>query len=277
MHVGRDMLKLFQSAFHLFGLELVRRKQGYIYAPDFSFPKYLGKASHKRDNIRQSKLINIRDLRPFGPLAADVIEPKKSLLYYDRLYTIYQAVSNMKLREVGLSHNLAEVGVYKGGTSYFILSVVESLVSGPATLHCFDTFEGHSSEDVQAEADSRQPVAAFNDTAYDAVAAYLGKFPNAKIYQGRFQDTSVRVADKTFAFVHLDVDLYEPTLFALKFFDGQLIEGGIFVVDDYGSTTCPGVQKAVDEFTTGNNNYIFFHLLIGQCILIKCSPGPRRR
>lgn len=270
------MLKLFQSAFHLFGLELVQRKKGYIYAPDFCFPEYLGKASHKRDNIRQSKLINIRDLRPFGPLADGVIEPQKTLLYYDRLYTIYQAVSRLKLREAGLSCDLAEVGVYKGGASYFILSVVESLMLGPATLHCFDTFEGHSSEDVQAEADSLQPVSAFNDTAYDAVVAYLCKFPNAEIYQGRFQDTSACVAGKTFAFVHLDVDLYEPTLFALKFFDALMIEGGIFVVDDYGSMTCAGVHRAVDEFTAGNTNYIFFHLLTGQCILIKCSRGPSR-
>ena len=270
------MLRLFQSVFHLFGFELVRRKKGYIYAPDFSFPEYLGKASHKRDNIRQSKLINIRDLHPFGPLAAGVIEPKKSLLYYDRLYTIYQALSNLKVRDVGTNLDMAEVGVYKGGTSYFILSVVESLEWGFATLHCFDTFEGHSSEDVQAEADSHQPVAAFNDTAYDAVAAYLGKFPNAKTYQGRFQDTSACVADKAFVFVHLDVDLYEPTLFALNFFDGQLTEGGMFVVDDYGSMTCPGVQRAVDEFTARNKNYICFHLLIGQCVLIKCSPGPSR-
>jgi hypothetical protein len=270
------MLRLFQAVFHLFGFELVRRKKGYIYAPDFSFPEYLGKASYKRDNIRQSKLINIRDLHPFGPLAAGVIEPKKSLLYYDRLYTIYQALSNLKVRDVSTNLDMAEVGVYRGGTSYFILSVVSSLELGSAALHCFDTFEGHSSEDVRVEADSHQPVAAFNDTSFDAVAAYLGKFPNAKIYKGRFQDTSAGIADKTFAFVHIDVDLYEPTLFALKFFDGQLTEGGIFVVDDYGSMTCPGVQTAVDEFTARNKNYICLHLLIGQCVLIKCSPSPSR-
>jgi len=267
------MLRLFQSVFHLFGFELVRRKKGYIYAPDFSFPEYLGKASHKRDNIRQSKLINIRELRPFGPLAAGVIESKKSLLYYDRLYTIYQAISSMKHRKAGQGLNLAEVGVYKGGTSYFILSVLESLKLRFATLHCFDTFEGHSSEDIRVEADPLQPVSAFNDTAHGAVVAYLCKFPNSRIYPGRFQDTSAGVAGKAFVFVHLDVDLYEPTLFALRFFDSRLTAGGIVVVDDFGSTTCPGVQRAVDQFTGGNNDYISFHLLTGQCILIKCSLG----
>ena len=55
---------------------------------------------------------------------------KKSLLYYDRLYTIYQALSNLKVRGAGTNIDMAEVGVYKGGTSYFILSVVESLELG---------------------------------------------------------------------------------------------------------------------------------------------------
>ncbi len=139
------MLKLLQPFFHLIGIELVRRKKGYVYAPDFFFPEHLGRASHKRDNIRQSKLVNIRENQPFGALAEAVIEPQKTLLYYDRLYTIYQAVSNLKPPAAGMALDLAEVGVYKGGTSHFILAALESLGLRPATLHCFDTFEGHSS------------------------------------------------------------------------------------------------------------------------------------
>lgn len=71
------------------------------------------------------------------------------MLCYDRLYTIYQALSNRKHHAAGMALHLAEVGVYKGGTSYFILAVLESLGLHPATLHGFDTFEGHSSEDVR--------------------------------------------------------------------------------------------------------------------------------
>lgn len=71
------------------------------------------------------------------------------MLYYDRLYTIYQAVSNLKPPAAGMALDLAEVGVYKGGTSHFILAALESLGLRPATLHCFDTFEGHSSGDVR--------------------------------------------------------------------------------------------------------------------------------
>ncbi len=102
--------------------------------------------------------------------------------------------------------------------------------------------------------DPLQPVSAFNDTAHDAVAAYLGRFPNVEIHPGRIQDTAAGVAGKTFSFVHLDVDLYEPTLFALRFFDSRLADGGIIVVDDFASLTCPGVQQAVNEFEADKSN-----------------------
>ncbi|MEM4331709.1 MAG: TylF/MycF/NovP-related O-methyltransferase [Candidatus Micrarchaeia archaeon] len=69
--------------------------------------------------------------------------------------------------------------------------------------------------------------------------------------------------------VHLDVDVYEPTRFSLNFFKDKLQPGGIIIVDDYGFTTCPGVKKAVDEFTRNNINYELFHLLTGQALLIK--------
>ena len=51
-----------------------------------------------------------------------------------------------------------------------------------------------------------------------------------------------------FCFVHLDVDLYQPTLDSLTFFYEKMIQGGIILCDDYGFTTCPGAKKAMDSF-----------------------------
>ena len=59
----------------------------------------------------------------------------------------------------------------------------------------------------------------------------------------RFPD----VADREFRFVHIDVDLYEPTLDSLAFFYPRLVTGGILLCDDYGFTTCPGARRAFDE------------------------------
>ena len=55
------------------------------------------------------------------------------------------------------------------------------------------------------------------------------------------------VSHRRFAFVHIDVDLYEPTRDSIAFFYSRLSEGGILLIDDYGFSTCPGATRAVDE------------------------------
>lgn len=248
------------------GIYAVLRQPDYHYVPD-----YYGRSAHKH--------IDIRGLPGFGDLASEVIQQGKTLLYYDRLYVIYQALINLKAiaeQRFGCL-NLAEVGVYQGGSSYFIASVLEALCLDAAMLHCFDTFEGHPAEDISPQADPFHRQGLFSDTQIAAVRTYLERFGNITLHKGRFQDTCVHVASYQFHFVHLDVDLYEPTRFGLSFFDERLVTGGIVVVDDYGFHTCPGVKQAVDEFRRAKDNYFSLHLLSGQCILVKMGePGCRK-
>lgn len=67
-------------------------------------------------------------------------------------------------------------------------------------------------------------------------------------YQGWIPDRFAEVAERQFAFVHVDVDLYEPTRDSVAFFYERLSPGGVFVCDDYGFLTCPGATAAMDEF-----------------------------
>lgn len=237
------------------GVDAFPRQKGYHYVPD-----YYGTAA--------PKMIDIRSLPGFDMLARQVIEQKRTLLYYDRLYTLYQALFRIKGLIGGSPANIAEVGVYKGGGSYFMASTLQALGGDSVTLHCFDTFEGHASRDVR-EQDPHQRVSSFSDTSFESVSEYLSKFNNIKIYKGRIQETSPQVEKKNFCFVHLDMDLYDPTVFSLQFFERRLLPGGIIVVDDYGFLTCPGVKQAVDEFMHGNTRYFGLHLLTGQYILAK--------
>jgi hypothetical protein len=75
----------------------------------------------------------------------------------------------------------------------------------------------------------------------------LGEFSAYEFHKGWIPDRFVDVAEKHFAFVHIDVDLYQPTLDSLKFFYSRMNPGGIILCDDYGFTTCPGATKAVNE------------------------------
>ena len=77
-----------------------------------------------------------------------------------------------------------------------------------------------------------------NLAGYEAFTLYKGWIPE------RFGD----VADRRFSFVHIDVDLHEPTLESLRFFYDRMSQRGIIVCDDYGSSLCPGATRAVHEF-----------------------------
>jgi hypothetical protein len=53
---------------------------------------------------------------------------------------------------------------------------------------------------------------------------------------------------ETFAFVHVDVDLYQSVKDAIDYFYPRLIPGGMMIFDDYGFETTPGAKKAIDEW-----------------------------
>lgn len=56
----------------------------------------------------------------------------------------------------------------------------------------------------------------------------LSKMPNREniiVKIGRFPETAKGIED-TFAFVNLDMDLYEPTIGGLRFFYPRMAEGG---------------------------------------------------
>ena len=110
-------------------------------------------------------------------------------------------------------------------------------------LHSFDTFEGHAAQDIQPGMDGAHQGGGFGNVDVEDVIKYLSEFPNIAVYKGRFQDTSPQIDKNRFHFVHLDVDIYEPTLLALHFFHHRLTKHGVMIVDDYGFTTCPGVKR----------------------------------
>lgn len=236
----------------------IEAKPGYSYVPD-----YFLSTRHKQ--------VDIRTLPEFGELARQVIEQGRTLLGYDRLYTIYQSLQSVKrLYAGGQPVTCAEIGVFKGGTSRFI-ALCSAYMKLNAKLNSFDTFEGHADADINSGADRAEvhTPGLFNETDFTQVSNYLKDLPNISLYKGRFQDTCFNVENERFHFVHSDVDLYEPTRFILEFMSPRLFSKGIIVVDDYGNSNCPGVVQAVEEFLAQNRNFTRIALLTGQCVLIK--------
>ena len=132
---------------------------------------------------------------------------------------------------------IAEVGVYRGGSARLMSEVL-----GHRTLYLFDTFEGLPQTD---QLDSRFGAGQYA-ASFEKVQSYLAQFPTVHIYKGLFPATSGPIADKNFSFVHLDVDLYQPTRDSLEFFYPRVNPGGMFLIHDY--LWAEGVRKAVQEF-----------------------------
>lgn len=69
------------------------------------------------------------------------------------------------------------------------------------------------------------------------------------VHQGWIPDTFVNISpDQQFVFIHIDVDLYQPTKDSVTFFYPRMPAGAVLLCDDYGLTTCPGATRAMDEF-----------------------------
>ena len=62
--------------------------------------------------------------------------------------------------------------------------------------------------------------------------------------------------------------LIQPTLDSIEFFYSRMNEGGIIVCDDYGQESCPGANKALNDFMLDKPENII-HLTTGQGVVIK--------
>jgi FkbM family methyltransferase len=214
--------------------------------------------------IGARKKIDLREIEGFSEIARRVMEEGRSGMNYDRLYVLWQTV-----RGVRSDLPVVEVGAYKGGSARFISETLRHDGRSPRFYVC-DTFAGHPRTDPSIDTGHHE-AGKFEDTSAEAVATYLGDDANIEIVVGDIVQTSERLADESFGFVHIDVDLYEGTDFCLRFFAPRLAGDAVMLVDDYGVVTCPGVLKAVDEFVAERDDFRFFHLLSGQAILFRVS------
>jgi O-methyltransferase len=140
----------------------------------------------------------------------------------------------------------AECGVYYGASSWLIAAFARQSATQPKAHHLFDSFEGLSDPGTADGSHWRPGVLAVSE---EVVLRNLAPFEDLlHFHKGWIPDRFADVADRIFSFVHIDVDLYEPTRDSVAFFYDRLSPGGILLCDDYGCTTCPGATKALDEF-----------------------------
>jgi O-methyltransferase len=144
-----------------------------------------------------------------------------------------------------LPGELAECGVYKGGTARLIAGT-RTASGARKRLFLLDTFKGMP--EPTPGLDSTWRAGDLGDVNIEEVKQFLADLPDIVILPGLFSTTLPQLSDSRFCFVHVDADLYTSVRECCEFFWPRMVNGGVVVFDDYGFSNCPGAKKAIDEY-----------------------------
>jgi len=190
-----------------------------------------------------------------------------------RFYSLMQLANKLlKNKEV---FDFVECGCWRGHSSYLLSTLIKKNEK-KINFHIFDSFEGLSistKEDDsyynQSKEYQKNLIDHFKSSENFLKNDVLNEFDFIKIYKGWIPERFYEVENSKFSFIHIDLDLYKPTIKTLEFFYPKLVKGGIIVCDDYNSSQFPGAKNAWDEFFKRNNFDFFYEQPFGGCFLIK--------
>lgn len=162
-----------------------------------------------------------------------------------------------RLEEVlTLEGEIAECGCFRGLSSHLMLDRLKR-TAGDFTgrgYHVFDSFEGLSEpsaadlvsgNDAAAERVRRMCRRGWFAAPLEIVRQGLAEFPDVHYHPGWIPSSFAGMPERRYRFVHLDLDLHDPTLAALEYFYPRLVPGAVVVCDDY---QWPGERKAIQDF-----------------------------
>lgn len=163
-------------------------------------------------------------------------------------YELYKQVQD-------LPGSIVECGVFKGASLIRFCTFREVLESPHSRkIIGFDAFGQFP---VSGNADDTTFIEKFEDVAGDGLSKAVLEnilerkgFTNIELVEGDILDTLEEYINQRpelrIALLHIDVDIYKPTLHILECLYQFVVPGGLIVFDDYG--TVAGETQAADEF-----------------------------
>lgn len=150
----------------------------------------------------------------------------------------------------------AECGVLHGFSALFTNKIAQMRDKSwtGEHYHLIDSFEGLSEPEFKDAifSGNKPPVASHKAghfaTPLTKVQNNLKSFPNLKFNKGWIPEIFLSLPEDEWSYVHIDVDLYRPTLTSLEYFFPRMAEGGVIINDDYSSPLFPGGGRGWIEF-----------------------------
>jgi O-methyltransferase len=162
-----------------------------------------------------------------------------------------------------LPGDFAECGVYRGGSALALCQIIQGT---QRTLYLFDSFQGLPKPHPKYDPFFREGEYA---AAAEEVQQRLNDFQSLTDFRiGWLPDTFVGLESQRYAFAHIDVDLYQPTLDSCAYFYPRLTPGGVLLFDEYGFAAGHGEKVAVDEYFADKRERPIA-LITGQALVLK--------
>ena len=169
----------------------------------------------------------------------------------DRFLSLLQRFEEVR----NLEGWVAECGCFQGLSSFLLCSRIRqhNPAFDGAGYQIYDSFQGLS-EPRPEDTDAAEPEVAqvrknmkkgMYAARLDHVKNGLAPFPGIAYFPGWIPEAFAADNPNKYRFVHVDVDLYQPTLDSFQYFWPRLVPGGMMVCDDYN---WPGAKRAVEEF-----------------------------
>jgi len=163
---------------------------------------------------------------------------------------------------------VVEMGVYRGPSLLTWAKLMETFCPGDRSrrIFGFDSFKGlqdfnpkdgkpvpdvskvvggWSAEKVKQEVEELVRISNLDNfiSGHERCKLITGNITLEFLLQWLEENPGLRIS-----LLHLDVDLYEPTLAALKAFYPRVVTGGVVIFDEYGLMPWEGESQAVDEY-----------------------------
>jgi len=159
-------------------------------------------------------------------------------------------------RILDLEGLVAECGCFLGLSSFMLCSTLKrhNPAFDGAGYQIYDSFQGLSDPQPQDTAPPESGECAPSSAnvrrgkfaaSLEDVRRALAPFPRIEYFPGWIPVAFPATRQHRYRFVHVDVDLYEPTKQSFEYFWPRLAPRGVIVCDDYN---WPGAKRAVGEF-----------------------------
>ena len=158
------------------------------------------------------------------------------------------------LKEVeDVEGTIIECGVGHGNSAQELIDANQ----GKKKIILVDSFEGLP-EPRNEDGESPFKAGMYKED-YETIKKKFANCPNVTIIKGWIPEVLNEVEDEFFSFIHLDLDLYKPTLDALIMLYKRVNRGGTIMVHDKSQI---GVHRAIVEFLLEDMDYFVVRNLL---------------